>query len=143
MTFDTVSDLGRFGLRLLALGLLLLGGLGSALLASDSLAAAARTTAGTTVGQTTTTSAAGSVLVVSGHGWGHGLGMAQWGAYGYAKHGWTYDRILAHYYVGTMLGPPSVSTVRVLLASGKSATLGASAPWSVTDLAGTTVQLDS
>jgi stage II sporulation protein D len=136
-----VSDLGRHGLRLLALGLLLLGGLGSALLASGSFAAVSRTATGTTAGQTTT-SGAGSVLVVSGHGWGHGLGMAQWGAYGYAKHGWTYDRILAHYYVGTTLGPPPVSTVRVLLASGKSATLAARGPWSVTDAAGTTVQLD-
>ena len=46
-----------------------------------------------------------SVLAFSGHGWGHGLGMSQWGAYGYAQHGWTYDRILAHYYSGTTLGP--------------------------------------
>ena len=37
-------------------------------------------------------------LVVTGHGWGHGVGMSQWGAYGFAKHGWRYDRILAHYY---------------------------------------------
>src|SRR5256884_303239 len=31
---------------------------------------------------------------ISGHGWGHGLGMSQYGAYGYAQHGWTYDRIV-------------------------------------------------
>jgi len=38
---------------------------------------------------------------VTGHGWGHGVGMSQWGAYGYALHGWKYGRILAHYYPGT------------------------------------------
>ena len=27
-------------------------------------------------------------IVISGHGWGHGVGMAQWGAFGYAQHGW-------------------------------------------------------
>src|SRR5581483_6793488 len=54
-------------------------------------------------------------LVVSGHGWGHGVGMAQWGAYGYAKHGVTFDRILAHYYPGTTLARTPVTTIKVLL----------------------------
>ena len=31
---------------------------------------------------------AGTTLVVTGHGWGHGVGLSQWGAYGYALHGW-------------------------------------------------------
>ena len=44
-----------------------------------------------------------TTFVINGRGWGHGVGMAQWGAYGYAKHGFTYDRILAHYYPGTKL----------------------------------------
>ncbi|HWE22455.1 MAG TPA: SpoIID/LytB domain-containing protein, partial [Myxococcales bacterium] len=55
-------------------------------------------------------------LFVSGHGWGHGIGLAQYGAYGYALHGWTYDKIVAHYYPGTELGKADVSRVRVLLA---------------------------
>ena len=55
-------------------------------------------------------------FVISGRGWGHGVGMAQWGAYGFAKQGATYDEILAHYYRGTTLGPAGVSRVRVLLA---------------------------
>ena len=38
------------------------------------------------------------VFVISGRGWGHGVGMAQWGAYGYAQQGCSYDEILAHYY---------------------------------------------
>lgn len=38
-----------------------------------------------------------------GRGWGHGVGMCQNGAYGLARSGMTYDRILAHYYPGTTL----------------------------------------
>jgi len=45
----------------------------------------------------------GALLVFTGHGWGHGVGMSQYGAYGYAQHGWTYQQILAHYYPGTTL----------------------------------------
>src|SRR5437762_2695567 len=41
---------------------------------------------------------------ISGHGWGHGVGLAQYGAYGYALHGWTSDQIVAHYYPGNDLG---------------------------------------
>src|SRR3982750_1006461 len=58
-------------------------------------------------------------LVVTGHGWGHGVGMSQWGAYGYAKHGWRYERILAHYYPGTQLAPAPLAHVRVLLAASQ------------------------
>lgn len=58
-------------------------------------------------------------LVVTGHGWGHGVGMSQWGAYGFARHGWRYERILAHYYPGTQLAPAPVAHVRVLLAASQ------------------------
>lgn len=38
----------------------------------------------------------------AGRGWGHGRGMSQYGAFGYARdHGWTTDQILNHYYGGT------------------------------------------
>src|ERR671932_799077 len=59
-----------------------------------------------------------ATFVVTGHGWGHGVGMSQYGAYGYAQHGFGYAKILAHYFPGTTLGPASVSRVRVLLAAG-------------------------
>ncbi|MFV0388777.1 MAG: SpoIID/LytB domain-containing protein [Pyrinomonadaceae bacterium] len=36
----------------------------------------------------------------TGRGWGHGIGMCQYGAYGFAKMGLKYDRILKHYYTG-------------------------------------------
>src|SRR4051812_34935480 len=57
-------------------------------------------------------------FVLTGHGWGHGIGMSQWGAYGYAKNGFTYKQILSHYYPTTTLGPAPLRRVRVLLASG-------------------------
>lgn len=38
-----------------------------------------------------------------GRGWGHGVGMDQSGAYGYSLEGWTFDRILKHYYRGIEL----------------------------------------
>jgi stage II sporulation protein D len=55
-------------------------------------------------------------VFVAGHGWGHGIGLAQYGAYGYALHGWAYDKIVAHYYPGTELGQSALKRVRVLLA---------------------------
>jgi len=42
-------------------------------------------------------------FIFFGRGWGHGVGMDQTGAYGYALEGWTYDRILKHYYQGIEL----------------------------------------
>jgi stage II sporulation protein D len=57
-------------------------------------------------------------FTIRGAGFGHGVGLSQYGAYGYALHGVTYDRILAHYYTGTALGATDpTSTVRVLLQS--------------------------
>src|SRR5262249_60417994 len=58
-----------------------------------------------------------AAFVISGRGWGHGVGMRQYGAYGYAQHGFTYAKILAHYFPGTELGTAS-GKVRVLLSSG-------------------------
>jgi stage II sporulation protein D len=54
--------------------------------------------------------------VVEGHGFGHGVGMSQYGAYGYAKHGKGYRFILGHYYSGTSLRQLTAPRiVRVLL----------------------------
>ena len=55
------------------------------------------------------------VWVVNGAGFGHGVGMSQYGAYGYAKHGFNYDQILTHYYTGTTIGSTADRSVRVLL----------------------------
>jgi stage II sporulation protein D len=58
-------------------------------------------------------------LTIRGAGFGHGVGMSQWGAYGYAMHGADYRSILAHYYTGTSLGTAAPTTVRVLLLDGE------------------------
>ena len=61
-------------------------------------------------------------LVIRGAGFGHGVGMSQYGAYGYAKHGVGYEAILAHYYTGTQLGTlTSNPDVTVLLRSSPTA----------------------
>ena len=39
--------------------------------------------------------------MIEGEGWGHGVGMSQWGAQIMAKNGSDYDEILSHYYTGT------------------------------------------
>jgi stage II sporulation protein D len=72
-------------------------------------------------------------FVISGHGWGHGVGMSQWGAYGYAQNGLSYDKILAHYYPGTELGSATVKSIRVLLASARSVTISSTGAWKVKD----------
>ncbi|HMM95717.1 SpoIID/LytB domain-containing protein [Phycicoccus sp.] len=43
----------------------------------------------------------GPTVHLAGRGWGHGIGMSQWGAYGAATAGLTWARILAFYYPGT------------------------------------------
>jgi len=55
------------------------------------------------------------VQVIRGAGFGHGIGMSQYGAYGMAQEGWSYQRILRHYYKGTKLGQAPSRPVRVLL----------------------------
>jgi stage II sporulation protein D len=86
----------------------------------------------------------GALFVFSGHGWGHGVGMSQYGAYGYALHGATYDRILAHYYPGTALGQAPLPTIRVLLADRKKTlTISSDQPMSVQDGAGATHTLSA
>ncbi len=41
----------------------------------------------------------------SGSGWGHGIGMSQWGAYAMANEGKTAAEILTYYFSGTNIGP--------------------------------------
>ena len=43
-------------------------------------------------------------ISVAGNGFGHGIGMSQWGARGMAERGKEYDDILTHFYNGTKLG---------------------------------------
>ena len=44
----------------------------------------------------------GSFLITT-KGYGHGVGLSQWGAKSLAEQGWTYEAILTHYFPGTQL----------------------------------------
>ncbi len=57
-----------------------------------------------------------TTLVIEGAGDGHGVGMSQDGALGFAEHGYSDAAILAHYYTSTTLGTaPARATIRVLV----------------------------
>ena len=78
------------------------------------------------------------IVFVTGHGWGHGVGLAQYGADGYAQHGWSYDRIVEHYYPGTTLDQAQRRSVRVLLQAGsRRVVVSSDVQFSVRDGAGT------
>lgn len=72
-------------------------------------------------------------VVVEGRGWGHGVGMGQWGAMGKAELGWHYERILATYYGGleptTARGLPE--RIRVGLSTTDQARVRADGPFAV------------
>ena len=70
---------------------------------------------------------AATIFQINGGGYGHGIGMSQYGADGYALHGKDYRFILAHYYQGTAIGSVNPSqVVRVLIAIGATSFSGAS-----------------
>src|SRR5207248_3357444 len=94
------------------------------------------------VARTAAPPAASPLFVVTGHGWGHGVGMSQYGAYGYAQHSWGYARILAHYYPGTALATAPLKRVRVLLTQGRAKlTIGSGADFRVVAADGTSYPL--
>jgi SpoIID/LytB domain protein len=81
----------------------------------------APTTIGPVAEAATPQRAGATTIVFDGHGNGHGIGLSQWGAYGYAvDHGWNAAQILDHYYGGTVastLAPsatPPVVAVRLM-----------------------------
>jgi stage II sporulation protein D len=85
---------------------------------------------------------AGTVFLLDGRGWGHGVGMSQWGAEGYARHGYGYRKILAHYYPGTTVRIGDPRPVRVLLSEGRDAVrIGSAAPFVVLDARGRKLHL--
>jgi len=58
-------------------------------------------------------------VIVTGRGWGHGVGMVQWGAYGKARRGLSAAEILASYYGGLRPTPfPEPGLIDVQVASG-------------------------
>lgn len=59
----------------------------------------------------------GSNLILHGNGWGHGVGMCQWGAKGLADRGLNYRRILSYYYRGIRIEKLEVQDKRFLAES--------------------------
>lgn len=47
-----------------------------------------------------------TVFTITGSGWGHNVGMSQWGAYAMAQQGYTYQDILTFYYTGIEVRKP-------------------------------------
>lgn len=64
------------------------------------------------------TAAAGAAWKIKGRGFGHGVGLSQYGAYGFAQNGRSHEQILAHYYTGTDIGQKGGEPIRVRLGSG-------------------------
>jgi SpoIID/LytB domain protein len=85
-----------------------------------------------------------NAITFYGRGYGHGVGMSQYGARGRALAGQPASTILAHYYAGTTLGSRDPATlVRVLVLTGFAATsanpatiVGMGGPWSVDGISG-------
>ncbi|WP_207841535.1 SpoIID/LytB domain-containing protein [Williamsia soli] len=76
----------------------------------------------------------GGEVTLIGHGNGHGRGMGQWGAFGYAKQGWTSTQILSHYYGGTTAGKVDNVDVSVILTGETSVNVFADAGLKVGDV---------
>jgi stage II sporulation protein D len=89
--------------------------------------------------------ALGSSVTFYGRGYGHGVGMSQWGARGRAEAGQNAPTILAHYYAGTTLGTVSPTmSVRVLVLDRYSASAtrplviyGRGGTWTIDGISGT------
>ncbi len=71
---------------------------GTAPMAGRSVLSAAGT------GEISGSSVYGRSFTFTGRGYGHGVGMSQWGAYGMAKRGYDYIDILKHYFTGITVG---------------------------------------
>jgi SpoIID/LytB domain protein len=89
-----------------------------------------------------TSARAAELVIVSGGGSGNGVGMSQWGAEGYARHGWVYQQILAHYYPHTTLTHVPDVPIRVLVLDGRpNVALSSNAPFLLVDHRGLRVHV--
>ena len=68
-----------------------------------------------------------NAIVINGRGYGHGRGMSQYGAYGWATTGSTWDQILNFYYggptgntIGSLADPGQVMTTYLSAMNDKS-----------------------
>jgi SpoIID/LytB domain protein len=73
-----------------------------------------------------------AVVVVQGHGWGHGRGMGQWGAKGQADAGRSWSTIVTSYYSGVTIGTRSpTEDIRILLETSADVVVTSDAAFSV------------
>jgi SpoIID/LytB domain protein len=77
----------------------------------------------------TTSASSATLFVVKGKGWGHGVGLSQWGAFGLARgyavdHPYTWQEIIGHYFHNTTIGSESGRVSVRLAASSNSVTIG-------------------
>jgi SpoIID/LytB domain protein len=87
----------------------------------------------------------GATVTFFGRGYGHGVGMSQYGARGRALAGQSATTILAHYYRGATLGTMSTAArIRVRILTSWTATptvplvvFGRLTPWTIDGIAGT------
>ena len=75
-------------------------------------------------------------LVITGHGYGPGVGLSQWGAEERARAGETHEEILAFYYPGAEIGTAPSASIRVLLADAPRLTVGSRAPFHMVQASG-------
>ncbi|MDQ4065466.1 MAG: hypothetical protein M3161_05410, partial [Actinomycetota bacterium] len=66
-----------------------------------------------------TSAHAARTVTITGGGWGHGIGMSQYGAYGRARNGASAAKILKHYYTGVQLDSRKMPSIRVGLLQGR------------------------
>ena len=84
----------------------------------------------------------GTVFLLDGRGWGHGVGMSQWGAEGYARHGFGYRQILAHYYPHThSRRAPARTCACCCCEQQRRVRVGSAAPFLVVDARGRKLHL--
>jgi stage II sporulation protein D len=103
--------------------------------AAAAAAAKAQQGGGEAYGQVCPTPPPGKISIC-GHGWGHGVGLAQYGALGMAQAGSTWQAIIGHFYSGVSIAGAPDQTVRVWLRSAGSTATALQAGAALEDVAG-------
>ena len=97
--------------------------------------------AGAASAETGSAAVPATAVVISGHGFGHGIGLSQWGAEERAAAGQTYNEILSFYYPGTELRTVPTTNVRVWLTEQPRLQIGSRSPFTVQDAGGRVLRL--
>ena len=97
--------------------------------------------AGAASAETGSAAVPATAVVISGHGFGHGIGLSQWGAEERAAAGQTYTEILSFYYPGTELRTVPTNNVRVWLTEQPRLQIGSRSPFTVQGADGRVLRL--